>query len=400
MYGAGFNSLCIGSERDPKAHSRMKKSLSGAFSTKALSEQEDIVQKCVNEFVDRIGKDGAPGTKGLNMTKWYEMVAFDILGEMAFGESFRCIENGKPHFWAELIVDHLYFITVADNLRQYPLLVFLAKLLNPYLGKIREKHTGYTREKVDRQVFTFKRLYEYALTFHSRLASNSSRKDFFTSLAKRVESGEVDKEEMTAHTSTLIIAGGETVSTFLAATTHSLLMNAEVYEKLRKEIRDRYTSYEEIDANSALQLPYLQATISEGLRIYPPGSQGFPRISPGTTIDDHWVPQGAEVYTSAWTVTHDPRNFHNPHRFKPERWLDKDCSDIKEASQPFSLGPRGCLGRNFAYVEMALILAKMHWRYDLELINKDVDWEGQSRLHVMWSKPELWVRFHERAVKG
>jgi len=97
MYGSGFKSLCIGSERDPKNHSRMKKSLSGAFSTKALGEQESIVQKCVDEFVVEVGRrcekngDG----KGLNMTKWYEMVSFDILGEMAFGESFRCIENGK-----------------------------------------------------------------------------------------------------------------------------------------------------------------------------------------------------------------------------------------------------------------------------------------------------------------
>lgn len=95
MYGSGFNSLCIGSERDPKKHSRMKKSLSAAFSTKALLEQEEIINRCVDGFVARIGKDGAPGTKGLDLTKWYEMVSFDILGEMAFGESFHCIESGR-----------------------------------------------------------------------------------------------------------------------------------------------------------------------------------------------------------------------------------------------------------------------------------------------------------------
>lgn len=88
------------------------------------------------------------------------------------------------------------------------------------------------------------------------------------------------------------IAGGETVSTFLAATTYHLLKNPKVYDKLKKEIRERYRSYDEIDASSALQLQYLQATISEGLRIYPPGSQGFPRISLGATIDGHWVPKG------------------------------------------------------------------------------------------------------------
>lgn len=94
IYGSGFSSLCIGSERDPKKHSQMKKSLSGAFSTKSLMEQEEIIKSCVDAFVTRIGKDGGPGSRGLNMTKWYEMVSFDILGEMAFGESFHCIKNG------------------------------------------------------------------------------------------------------------------------------------------------------------------------------------------------------------------------------------------------------------------------------------------------------------------
>jgi cytochrome P450 len=95
------------------------------------------------------------------------------------------------------------------------------------------------------------------------------------------------------------IAGGETTSTFLAATTYHLLKNPEVYAKLKKEIRNRYASYEEIDSNSALQLPYIQAIISEGLRIYPPGSQGFPRVSPGSTIDGHWVPSGVRFLLSS-----------------------------------------------------------------------------------------------------
>lgn len=93
MYGSGFNSSCVGSERDPQQQARMKRSLSAAFSTKALARQESIVQDCVDGFVQRIGADGSC-KEGRNMTKWFEMIAFDILGEMAFGESFRCVENG------------------------------------------------------------------------------------------------------------------------------------------------------------------------------------------------------------------------------------------------------------------------------------------------------------------
>ena len=51
---------------------------------------------------------------------------------------------------------------------------------------------------------------------------------------------------------------------------------------------------------------------------------------------------------------------------------------------------------SFAYMEVNLILAKMLWKYDLELVNKDVDFIGEGRVFVMWWKPTLTVKFHER----
>ena len=96
------------------------------------------------------------------------------------------------------------------------------------------------------------------------------------------------------------------MATFLAATTFYLLKDREsgAYDKLCKEIRERYRSYEEIDATSAQQLPYLQAVINEGLRIYPPGSQGFPRISTGDPVDGYWVPKGVCIYLVSCTGVH------------------------------------------------------------------------------------------------
>lgn len=40
-----------------------------------------------------------------------------------------------------------------------------------------------------------------------------------------------------------------------------------------------------------------------------------------------------------------PNNFSDPWAFKPERWLDPDCTDDLEACRPFSLGPRNCIGQ-------------------------------------------------------
>ena len=150
IFGAGFDSLCIGSERDPAQHARMKRFLAPAFTTKALSEQEYIVQGCIDAFIAKLRTVG--GAKdGLNMTVWYEMIAFDILGEMAFGESFHCIEKEEPHFWQQMIAKHLFFITVVDNLRRYPLVRWLGQNLLPWLTvEIQNKHSGFSREKISR----------------------------------------------------------------------------------------------------------------------------------------------------------------------------------------------------------------------------------------------------------
>jgi hypothetical protein len=131
----------------------MKRFLAPTFSTKALSEQEHIVKHCVEAFVARLKTVGATEKdgKGLDMTVWFEMLAFDILGEMAFGESFHCIEMGKPHFWQQMIAKHLYFVTVVDNLRRYPVLKWLGVKLLPWLTvRVQEKHSSYCRAKIAR----------------------------------------------------------------------------------------------------------------------------------------------------------------------------------------------------------------------------------------------------------
>ena len=49
---------------------------------------------------------------------------------------------------------------------------------------------------------------------------------------------------------------------------------------------------------------------------------------------------------------------------------------------------------SFALMELNLILSKLCWKYDMELMDQSLDWEGQSKVHVMWDKPALTVRFH------
>jgi averantin hydroxylase len=60
---------------------------------------------------------------------------------------------------------------------------------------------------------------------------------------------------------------------------------------------------------------------------------------------------------------------------------------------PFSLGPRGCIGRNLAYAEMRLILAKVLWNFDLELDEQRCgEWMKCQKIYFLWEKPPLWVK--------
>ncbi|KAI2605294.1 cytochrome P450 [Hypoxylon fragiforme] len=380
VFAAGFSSKCVGSERDPKKHTAMRKMLNPAFSQRGLLEQEEIINGVVDKFVRIIGERGGPGSGGVNVTKWFEMNSFDILGEMAFGETFHSLDTGNLHFWAAIVLEHLYVITLFDNLRRIGWLAKAAGYLIPASLMTKNQNSVYSRQQVEK-----------------RLAMSGSRNDFVSLLVDKVRAGEVGKEEMTAHVSTLTIAGGETVATTLAGLTCFLSQNPEKMQKLVKEIRGAFKSFDEINATKAQQLPYLQAVLNEGLRLFPPASGGAPRVSPGFELHGYYVPEGTEINVSPWTITHDPKYFTKPWDFIPERWLDPNSTDNKDASRPFLLGPRDCLGRNFAWMELNLVLAKILWQYDMELVTKNINWLEDSQVHVLWWKPKLFVRFHQGA---
>lgn len=147
----------------------------------------------------------------------------------------------------------------------------------------------------------------------------------------------------------MVVAGSETTATSLSGITYYLSQNALAYKALANEVRSTFSRYGDITAHATEPLPYLQAVIEEGLRLYPPVPIGLPRISPGETVDGIYIPKGAIVSVSSWASTHSEQNFHRPFDFIPERWIGnhKNAKDQLSASQPFSIGSRVCLGRKY-----------------------------------------------------
>lgn len=75
---------------------------------------------------------------------------------------------------------------------------------------------------------------------------------------------------------------------------------------------------------------------------------------------------------------------------------DEINTDIKEASVPFGLGSRQCLGQNLAWMEMCLYIARTMFLYDLKLANPDKGWIRKCKTYFMWLKAPLMVRAERR----
>jgi cytochrome P450 len=116
------------------------------------------------------------------------------------------------------------------------------------------------------------------------------------------------------------------------------------------------------------RLPYLNATIKEAMRLYPPSTSLITRVAlRDVVVDGTPVAKGTLVVIPIWHLHHDARSFVDPESFRPERFLPDATPIRRGAFMPFGAGPHFCLGQHFATVEMALIAAAIIWQYDLSL---------------------------------
>jgi len=69
----------------------MRKYLSHAFSDQSLLDQEDLIAKTINRFVEKLG---SRGSNSVDIGLGFEMMTFDIIGDLAFGETFGGVETG------------------------------------------------------------------------------------------------------------------------------------------------------------------------------------------------------------------------------------------------------------------------------------------------------------------
>ncbi|OTA69378.1 benzoate 4-monooxygenase cytochrome P450 [Hypoxylon sp. EC38] len=375
------------SERRPEVHKGMRNQLSSAFSESAVADQEEIVAASVDKLVRKVGVRGS-AEKGVDLTILFERMTFDITGDLAFGESFGALDNEKQHPWISTASGSLMLAPLIDAFSHYPTLArVFAVLMHRQFKKA-------LADVKDNEKFSYEAV-------KRRRERETSRRDFLTRILQEKAIKGVSDRQIAAHASDLVIAGSDTTATALAAIVYHLLRNPSSLAKLTAEVRGSFERYSDITYSSTTSMQYLHAVILEGLRIFPPVPFALPRIVPqgGDTVDCHFLPGGATVYTNPLATCLSSTNFQDPWLFRPERWIDLSNSDIRDSSQPFSTGSRSCLGRALAWLELQTTLTKLIWVYDLQLIEPDLDWHGSCRMVSLWKKPALMVRAKNRGVE-
>lgn len=119
----------------------------------------------------------------------------------------------------------------------------------------------------------------------------------------------------------------------------------------------------------------LTAFIHEGLRMAPPVGGDLSRevLEGGTTIDGRYYPKSSMVATAFWAMQYNENFYPEPLKFRPERWIAGEAGSTKDsvalaesAFCAFSTGSRGCVGKNLAWLEMRIVMAKVIWRFQVE----------------------------------
>ncbi|PUU77174.1 cytochrome P450 [Tuber borchii] len=351
-------------------HGRKRRVLSAAFSDTALKSVEDLVLNNINVFSGKVN-DAVKRGVGVDMGDLFSWLTFDVMGELCFGKSFGMLTEETTRFVTDLISQaaHNHYI----NGNYLPLVTLkLSKVLFPTISRDRWRFIQHSRACANERMSL----------------GRGYKKDFFYYLldAKDPETGEgFETKELWGEANVLMIAGSDTTATAMSAAMFYLCRNPQTLETLKNEIRSTFANKEQIVVGKELSdCRYLKACIDEAMRLAPPVPGLLPRevtAKEGIEIDGVYIPEGTVAGTPIYALHHNPAYFPDPFSFKPERWLstctpEEEVEAAQSAFTPFSIGPRGCIGKSVAYMELRLTLARLLFEYDCE----EVETEGKAAL--------------------
>lgn len=222
--------------------------------------------------------------------------------------------------------------------------------------------------------------------------------------------------ELEAETSLLIAAGADTTSSSLAAAFFYLMLPSSepILQYLQQQLRKDFAEVSSITWSAVKNHAYFRAVVEEILRFSPAVPSELPRTiiaKPGIEIAGEFIPAGTTVGCSAYVLHHDEAAYPEPFAFKPERWIPQNIethlaepSPLQDAGQiakareafcAFSLGSRGCVGKQLAYMELSLALARVLWTFDMRRAPEQVTTRTKDEAELRglpWHENEYQVK--------
>ncbi|KAJ0425150.1 cytochrome P450 [Aspergillus carlsbadensis] len=341
-------------ETDLKKHKTRRPPWEKALNARQCLEYLPKLYRLSDLLVTRVTEDATKSTRGVMINHWLTCFSFDMMGELGYNKSYGCLETGVVH---RGIIDMETAIATAVIISPLP---WLVRILSSIVGV-----PGHLKGFMN-------------LAIEARAERKAAASVSKTDVLSQVFDGNVplSAEEEIEDTMLLQIGGSDTTNSTLIFCVYYIATNPAIQRALREEIQQSssashggHATREEVTWEEIKSLPLLEAAINETLRMHPPVPGGMPRMTPpqGAHLGDLYIPGNTTVSCPTWTIQMDPDNFTDPTTWNPHRWVTHPAHHNTKAWVPFSVGPFSCVGKNFAYMEMKVAIAKLVTTFEIAL---------------------------------
>ncbi|KAK2614000.1 hypothetical protein N8I77_000862 [Diaporthe amygdali] len=375
---------------DPKDKNECSKYLSTGYLQHNVSKSEPAMDTNILKLIGWMDKF-AEEKKPMDLDKFFTYVSFDITGDIVFSKPFGFIDQGK---------DLNSSIAMNTGLEMYISFVGYLQWLhvifaNPFVTWLGVLPMGHLFDT------TMKALKE-------RQKNPDARPDLVSHWFKGLEKAKKDKSRLfnqrclESFATANVGAGSDTVSAGLQSFVYHLLRLPNGWQRVRDEIREAQRQGrcggEVVSSNDAAQLPYLQASIKEAMRVHSPISAGLPRVAPkgGVTIGSTHFPQGVTLTVNP-SVIHTSKEIWGPdaREFNPDRWLRPDAAEKEKCFIPWGAGYASCPGQHAARLQLSKIAATVVRDYNIRQVDPKAEWTWGAWFTCV---PHDWPVYIEKCV--
>ena len=183
----------------------------------------------------------------------------------------------------------------------------------------------------------------------------------------RANNGSVDRTAVRDELVTFLVAGHETVASALTWAWYLLAKHPDTADELADEAT-RVLGEGPPQLSDLSELVLSRAVVDETLRLYPPAWVITRKLTKESELTNDVLPAGSLVIMSPWIVQRHESVWSEPERFDPQRFVGVDARG-QAGYLPFGLGPRICVGRDFALTEATVVLSVLAREFRFELLD-------------------------------